>query len=102
MTSVSLVSVIATIVYIGLTIFFVMMWARFVLDLVRTFSRQWRPRGFGLVLAEGVYAVTDPPIRTVRRAIPPLRVGGAALDFAWSIVMLACIILISVALGFVN
>jgi len=101
-TSVSLVSVIATIVYIALTIFFILMWARFVLDLVRVFARQWRPRGFGLVLAEAVYAVTDPPVKAVRRVIPPLRVGGAAIDFAWSIVMLACIILISVALGFVN
>ena len=97
-----LVSVVATILYIALTIFFITMWARFILDLARTFVRQWRPRGFGLVLAEAVYTVTDPPIRVVRRVIPPLRIGGAAIDFAWSIVMLACIILISVSLGFVN
>jgi YggT family protein len=96
------VSIIATIVYIALTIFFVMMWVRFVLDLVRTFARQWRPRGFGLVLAEAVYAVTDPPIKAVRRVVPPLRVGGGAIDFAWSIIMLVTIILISVSLGFVN
>lgn len=102
MTSVSLVSVIATIIYIALTIFFIMMWARFILDLVRSFARQWRPRGLGLVLAEAVFVVTDPPIKAVRRVVPPLRIGGAAIDFAWSIVMLACIILISVALGFVN
>ena len=102
MSSVSPVSLIATIIYIALTIFFVLMWARFILDLARTFARQWRPAGFGLVLAEAVYAVTDPPIKIVRRVVPPLRVGGAALDFAWSIVMLVCIILISVTLGFVN
>ena len=98
----TLVSIVATIVYVGLTIFFVLMWARFILDLVRVFARRWRPRGVGLVLAEFVYVVTDPPIKLVRRVVPPLRVGGAALDFAWSIVMLACIILISVTLGFVN
>lgn len=102
MTSGSLVSVIATIIYIALVIFFVMMWARFILDLVRAFARQWRPRGLGLVLAEAVFAVTDPPIKAVRRVIPPLRIGGAALDFAWSIVMLVVIILLSVTLGFVN
>ena len=95
-------SIIATIVYVALTVFFVLMWARFVLDLVRVFARRWRPRGFVLVLAEFVYTVTDPPIKLVRRVVPPLRVGGAALDFAWSIVMLVVIILISVALGFVN
>jgi YggT family protein len=99
---VSVVSIIATIVYIALTIFFVLMWARFILDLVRSFARSWRPRGIGLVLAEAMYAVTDPPIKAVRRVIPPMRIGNAALDFAWSIVMLAVIILISVTLGFVN
>jgi len=96
------VSIIATVVYIALTIFFILMWARFVLDLATTFARQWRPRGIGLVLAEVVYSVTDPPIKLVRRVIPPLRIGGASLDFAWSIVMLACVILISICVGFVN
>lgn len=98
----SVVSIIATVVYIALTIFFVVMWGRFILDLVRTFAPQWRPRGVGLVLAEAVFSITDPPIKAVRRVIPPLRIGGAALDFAWSIVMLATIILTSVVLGFVN
>ncbi len=96
------VQIIATIVYIALSIFFVLMWTRFILELARSFARQWRPRGVGLVLAELTYAVTDPPIRLVRRVVPPLRIGGAALDFAWGIVMLACIILSSIALGFAN
>jgi len=96
------VSIIALVVYVALTIFFVLMWARFVLDLVRVFARSWRPRGFGLVLAEFVYSITDPPIKVVRRVIPPLRVGGTAIDFAWTIVMLVTVILISVSLGFVN
>ena len=98
----SLVSVVATIVYVGLVLFFVLMWARFVLDLARVLARQWRPRGFGLVLAEFTYLVTDPPIKLVRRVVPPLRLGGASLDFAWSIVMLVVIILMSITLGFMN
>ena len=102
MSFVSPVSVIAFVVYVALTIFFVVMWARFILDLVRAFARGWRPRGIGLVLAEAVFTITDPPIKAVRRVVPPLRIGGAALDFAWTIVMLATVILISVSLGFVN
>lgn len=102
MTSGSLISLVATIIYIALTIFFIVMWGRFLLDLARVFARQWRPRGFGLVVAEAVYTITDPPITAVRRVVPPVRVGGASLDFAWSIVMLAAIILISVVLGFIN
>jgi len=99
---VSFVSIIATIVYLALNVFIIMMWARLVLDLARTFAREWRPRGALLVLAEVVFTVTDPPIKLVRRAIPPLRVGGIALDFAWTIVLLACLLLVSIIVGFIN
>ena len=98
----SFVSIIATIVYLALNVFIIMMWARLVLDLARTFAREWRPRGALLVLAEVVFTVTDPPIKLVRRAIPPLRVGGIALDFAWTIVLLACLLLVSIIVGFIN
>ena len=42
------------------------------------FNREWRPKGAGLVAAEVVYTVTDPPIKLFRRFIPPLRVGAIA------------------------
>ncbi len=86
--------ILATIAYYLLLLYFFAMWARFILDLARTFLRDWRPSGFGLVLAEAVYGVTDPPIRLVRRIMPPIRIGAAALDFGWSIVMLAVVVLI--------
>ena len=89
----SVVSLVATIVYFLLLLYFLVMWARFVLDLVRSFARYWRPKGVGLVIAEFVFAITDPPIKTVRRVLPPLRLGGIALDFAWSVVMLGVIVL---------
>jgi YggT family protein len=77
-----------------LVVFFVFMWARLVFDWVRILQPDWRPRGAGLVIAEASYAVTDPPIRVVRRALPPIRVGTAKLEFSWSIVMLVCLVLI--------
>jgi YggT family protein len=94
-----IVSLIATIAYYLLLIFFLLMWARFVLDLAQSFSRGWRPKGPVLVLAEVAYTVTDPPIRRVRKILPPVRLGSVALDFGWSIIMLAVIILMSVAGG---
>ena len=94
------VAIIARIVYYLLLIYFFVMWARFVLDLVRTFARAWRPRGFGLVLAESVYVITDPPIKFVRKLIPPLRLGPIAIDFGWSLPMLVVIIGLYVAFGF--
>ncbi|GAA3744413.1 YggT family protein [Leifsonia bigeumensis] len=76
------------------------MWGRFVLDLARSFARDWRPKGFWLVLAELVFTLTDPPIRLVRRFVPSIRIGGGGLDFSWSIVMLVVIVLMYAALLF--
>jgi YggT family protein len=89
-------TLIANVLLFVLTVFLIAMWARFILDWVRLLARRWRPRGVALVLAEASYTVTDPPIRLVRRVVPPLRIGGAALDFAWSIVLLLCLILMAV------
>jgi YggT family protein len=91
-----IVSLIATIAYYLLLLFFLLMWARFVLDLAQSFSRGWRPRGAVLVIAEIAYTVTDPPIRAGRKVLPPVRLGSVALDFGWSLIMLAVIILMSV------
>ena len=89
-----IVSLIAGIVYAALLIYLLIMWARFILDIVQVINRSWRPKGVVLVLSEVAYLLTDPPIRIVRRVIPPIRAGGMALDFAWSIVMLVVIVLI--------
>jgi len=75
-------------------VFFLVMWARLVLDWMRVLRPGWRPRGAALVAAETAYAVTDPPIKAVRRIIPPIRVGAARVEFSWSIVMLVCLALI--------
>ena len=72
------------------------MWGRFILDLVRNIVRGWRPTGFVLLVSEFIYVVTDPPIKLVRRVIPTIRIGRLALDFSWSIVMIATLILLSV------
>ena len=90
---------IASIAYYALLLFFLLMWGRFVLDLAQSFSRGWRPRGPVLVLAEIAYTVTDPPIKAIRRVLPPVRLGSVALDFGWSVIMLAVVILMGVASG---
>jgi YggT family protein len=97
---VSAVSVIAEVAYVVLVVYFLVLWVRFILELVQAFSQSWRPRGAVLVLAEVSFTLTDPPIRAVRRVIPPLRVGAFALDFGFTIVMFAVIILLNVALAF--
>lgn len=53
---------------------------RAVLDLMQIFARDWEPQGIVLVLANLVYRVTDPPLRFLGKYIPPIRLGGVALD----------------------
>ena len=90
-------AIVGLVLYLVLLLYFFIMWARFVLDLVQSSSRGWPPRGAVLVLGEVSYTVPDPPIRFFRRILPPLRIGPVALDFGWSITMLLVIIAMYVA-----
>lgn len=76
--------------YLLLLLFVITMLIRLVFDWIQVFARDWKPRGVGLVVAEAVYTVTDPPLRWLRRRIRPLRIGGVALDVAFLLVMIAC------------
>jgi len=64
-------------------LYIVVLLGRLVLDWVQVFSRDWRPTGVVLVLAEGVYSLTDPPLRALRRVIKPVRLGQVQLDLAF-------------------
>ena len=88
-------SAIAWVLYAALYVFFIAMWVRFVLDWVQVFSRSWRPRGPVLLIAEASYSLTDKPLRTVRKVLPPLRIGGAAIDLGWSLLMIGVLIAMS-------
>jgi YggT family protein len=87
-----LVSLIASILYYALLLYFFVMWGRFILDLVQSVNRSWRPRGAGLVAASAVYSLTDPPVKFFRRVMPRLSIGPIAFDFGWSLTMLCVII----------
>ena len=71
-----------------LWLYLLVLLARVVIDLVQVFSRTWRPTGAILVLANMVYAVTDPPLRFIRRFVPPLRLGQVSLDLGFLILFL--------------
>ena len=71
-----------------LDIYFYVLVARFVLELVIGINRSFRPRGLWLVLSELVMTVTDPPLKLVRKFVRPVRLGAASIDFSWTIVLL--------------
>ncbi len=86
--------VLATILWL----YWLVMIGRLVLDLVQAFARSWRPSGVLLLLAEAVYTVTDPPLRALRRVIPPVRIGTVQFDLAFLILLIGLQILINFAL----
>ncbi|GAB3169589.1 YggT family protein [Myceligenerans halotolerans] len=63
--------------------FLLLLIGRLIFDWVQYFARDWRPSGVVLVIAEAIYTVTDPPLRVLRRVIPPLRLGSVQLDLAF-------------------
>jgi YggT family protein len=72
-----------------LQLYFWILIARFVIDLILTTNPIWRPKGLLLIPVEIVMTVTDPPLKFVRRFIKPIRVGSIALDFGWTLTLLA-------------
>jgi len=85
------------VVYFLLLLYLLVLIGRLVLDWVQVFSRDWRPRGVLLVLAEVIYTLTDPPLNWLRRYIPPLRLGSVALDLGFIILFLGVSIAMRVA-----
>jgi YggT family protein len=73
--------------------------ARLVFDWIQVFAREWRPRGPILVLANGIYTLTDPPLKALRKVIPPLRIGGIALDLGFIVLIIGVGILQRLALA---
>jgi YggT family protein len=89
-------SIVLFIAHTAVLIFFVLLLVRLVFDWVQVFARDWRPRGFALLIAEATYTVTDPPLRALRRVIPPLTLGSVRLDLGFLVLMLMCSILLNV------
>ncbi len=78
---------VGTVLNLILLFFIILLIIRLVLDYIQMFARSWRPSGVVLVLAEVVYSITDPPLRAMRRLIPPLRIGSLTLDLSFLVVI---------------
>jgi YggT family protein len=83
------VTIFGTILFVVCQVLFVLLLARLVFDWVFAFARSWRPAGPVVVLLEVIYSVTDPPLKALRRVVPPLRLGNFALDLGFLILIIA-------------
>jgi YggT family protein len=93
------VDLVFRLLYLVVLIFFIVLVGRLIFDWIQVFARDWRPAGVVLVVAEGVYSATDPPLKALRRVLPPLRIGQVQLDLAFIVLFLIVTILLAVLDG---
>jgi YggT family protein len=87
------VSTAFAVVALLLLVFYLLLLARVVVDVTRSFARAWRPAGPAAIGLELVYSSTDPPVRTLRRLIPPLRIFGVSIDLSvWLLLLLTWVL----------
>ena len=75
-----LLSILFQVVHIALYVFLLTLIARFIMSFVLTTGRRWRPGRGSAAALEAVWSVTDPPLKALRRVIPPLRLGTVSID----------------------
>lgn len=79
-------------------LYLIVLFGRVIFDWVQVFSRDFRPKGILLVLAELFYTLTDPPVKFLRRYIPPLTLGSLRIDVGFLILFVG----VSILLRFFN
>ena len=88
--------VVAQIVYFALLVFFLLLIFRLVMEYVFMFARSYRPAGAVALVLELAYSATDPPLKALRRLIPPLRIGNVSLDLGFIVLFFTVTILMQV------
>ena len=90
-------SIVRDVLFYALSVYLVLLIGRMILGWIQAYARSWSPTGVVLVIAEGVYSATDPPLRFLRRYIRPLRIGSVALDLSFMLLFLVVYVLWSFA-----
>jgi YggT family protein len=83
----------------ALFVFWLLLIARVVVEFIRSFSRDWHPRGVTVVILELIMTVTDPPVKLLRRLIPQLTIGAVRFDLSIMVLLLVAFIGMQLAFG---
>lgn len=81
-----------SILLILLRLFSMLLVWRILIEMIQSFSRNFRPPRWFAMFGEVIFMITDPPVKALRRIIPPVRMGGVALDV--SVIALFFIIIV--------
>jgi len=91
---------VASIVVDVLWLYLLVLIARLVFDIAQMLARDWQPKGFLLIVAEIIYTLTDPPLRALRKVIPPLRLGQIQFDLAFLVLFIGLQVIIAIVARF--
>lgn len=89
-------SLVGVIFYVLIHLYTLILIFRLITEMIASFSREFRPASWFAVIAEVAFRLTDPPVKLLRRVIPPVRTGQISLDV--SVIVLFFILIIVQAL----
>ena len=94
-----MLSIVFQILYLLVYFFLLVLLSRFVMGAVLQYGRRWQPARGASAALELVWSVTDPPLKALRRVIPPLRIGNVSLDLASIVLLVILFVLMDVVLA---
>ncbi|WP_306359398.1 YggT family protein [Nocardia sp. CC227C] len=78
-----------------LLLFWLLLISRVIVEFIHVFARDWHPSGFLAVIFEVIFTITDPPVKLLRRLIPPVNLGGIRLDLSIMVLLFVVFFLYS-------
>ena len=90
-----MLSIIMQLIYLLLYAFLLILLARFVMGYVMQFGRRWHPGRGAAAALEVLWSVTDPPLKALRRVIPPLRFGTVSVDLSSLVLLVILFVLMN-------
>lgn len=90
------VQLLLQVLYVLVYAFIMTLFARFVMSWVLAYGRRWQPGRAAAATLESVWTVTDPPLKALRRVIPPLRIGNVSFDLAALLLLVMLFVLLLV------
>jgi YggT family protein len=80
-----------------LTLYLVVLIGCMILSWIQAFVHEWNPHPVVKAIALGIFALTDPPLKFLRRIIPSLQLGTVRLDLSFMVLFIGVLILLQVA-----
>ena len=89
-------SIAMQVIYLLLYVFMLTLFARFMMSIIISRSRHWRPARGGAATLEIVWSVTDPALKPLRRVIPPVQLGSVSVPLADLILLIILYVLMMI------